>query len=418
METKISGRLIITSYKYEKFHKESVTHSVACFIADNRLEYLKVIQESQSLPAGTILTARVNNVVNSIPAAFVALDKDSHMGFLSLEKVKNPIVLNRNFKGSFSSGDQVLVQVVREPMKTKEALVTADISMDSNFSAVKFGTGRLLFSKKLSTAAKAEILDYLVSKAVVTRDKRFIGREDVDVTIRTAAQALVKEKHLDKLVKDIANTLLSLDELINKARTRSQFTVHKMPVDWMGELYKEISACGFEITDYITDDLEMYKELEGLLSHKQREHLQLYQDKLLSLQALYGLQSKIEELTKKRVWLPGGGYLIIEPTEALIAVDVNSGKSVSGKDNQVKYFETNMEAADELLRQLRLRNLSGMIVADFINMQEPAMKEALMSHLSQNCKRDFSKVQVVDMTGLGLVELIRNKKSKALHEVL
>ena len=146
--------------------------------------------------------------------------------------------------------------------------------------------------------------------------------------------------------------------------------------------------------------------------------MRLYQDSMLSLSALYGIEGKLKPALETRIWLKSGGYLVIEPTEALTVIDVNSGKCEDGKNPEDTYRSINLEAAEEVAFQLRLRNLSGIIIVDFINMQSPGDNAQLLYVLKSLVKRDKVKTTVVDMTPLGLVEITRKKISKPLREQL
>lgn len=425
MKQKTSGKLIITSYTYERNHNKSCTHAVACFIANNQLEYVKVIPDIDTIPAGTILTGKVKNVVSNIPAAFVGIKEDGAMGFLSMNNLHQAVLTNGTFRGNLKSGDEILVQVVREPMKTKEATLTAQICMHGTYAAAQPGSGRLLFSKKLSAKVKDRILEYLVSKAVVTREKQLIGLSDMDITVRTAAGELCgssgmesPNKALDALVTDIEDAALSLKQLIEKASMRTCYTIHQKSVTWLEEVRSELRACDFMIEEYVTDDFEMKKKLLELVQEQEKTRIRLYQDDTISLSSLYGIPSRLDQLRSNRVWLKSGGYLYIEPTEAMVVIDVNSGKAMQKTNNEQLYFDINMEAAKEVSRQLRLRNLSGIVIVDFINLKDKEKEEELLLYVKDCCKCDFSKVTVYEFTRLGLLEMTRNKKSKALHEIL
>lgn len=408
MKTTKSGKLIITSYVNQKFHTEPKTQFVAFFIVDNRLEYVKVIPDDEKILPGTILTAKVQNVVKNIPAAFFSLNQSGDIGFLPLKDK------------SFKSGEEVLVQVLREPMKTKEYTLTQQLSLSSNYTVATVGSGKLFFSQKLSLKKKEFILEYLVSKAIVTRDKHLIGISDFDITIRTDVNTLFDSKNVDlsPLIVDIAETSNSLKILIEKARMRTCYTIHHKPIHWISEIWTELKKCGFEIEEYITDYLEIKTKLASIIPEEYHNKIRLYQDNQISLSNLYSLQTKIEEVSNKRVWLKSGAYLIIEPTEAMTVIDINSGKNIKKPDNEQLYFDVNMEAAEEIARQIRLRNLSGIVIIDFINMQNKEMESVLLEHIKKCCKNDFSKVFIYDFTQLGLLELTRAKKSKALHELL
>lgn len=412
MDEKIQGKLILTSYKTGK----AQVHKVACFIANDKLEYVKVIPQEDSFPIDTILTGKVTNVVANIPAAFVALNADKKMGFLSLHDTEQAVVVNRKYNGKLQSGDEVLVKVVREPIKTKDAALTTVLDMSGRYAAAQLGSGKLLFSKKLSPKVKDTILQYLVSRAVVTREKQLIGMEHMNITIRTQAETLLDD--LSVLVQDIENTAAALQNMIKQASMRTCYYVHQKPVGWMDEVWKELASIGFSIEEYITDDFYLFSVLQNLVPKQDFSKLRFYKDDRISLSVLYSIQSRLEELTHTNVWLPCGGYLCIEPTEAMVVIDVNSGKAIQKKDAQTLFAEVNKEAAYEIARQLRLRNLSGMIIIDFINMSDKHMEEAIIDCMKQYVKHDYCKTTVYEFTRLGLLELTRSKKSKALHEIL
>ena len=145
--------------------------------------------------------------------------------------------------------------------------------------------------------------------------------------------------------------------------------------------------------------------------------MSLYTDENLPLMKLYRLESVLKSATDRRVWMKSGGYLVIEPTEALTVIDVNSGKSIKGKNAEEQFLKINIEAAKEIARQLRLRNISGIVMIDFINMKEESHNHELMKNLAEYVRTDPVRTTVVDMTKLGLVELTRQKGKRALHEV-
>jgi ribonuclease G len=174
------------------------------------------------------------------------------------------------------------------------------------------------------------------------------------------------------------------------------------------------------VDEFITDDLDLYEHIKEYLEHYQSEDigkLKLYKDSLLSLNNLYGILEKLREAVKPLVWLKSGGSLVIQPTEALTVIDVNTGKAISGKRKvQETFLKINREAAKEIAKQIRLRNLSGIIIIDFIDLELKKDKELLMEELEGYLKLDPIKTTLVDMTALGLVEVTRKKVRKPLHE--
>ena len=146
------------------------------------------------------------------------------------------------------------------------------------------------------------------------------------------------------------------------------------------------------------------------------EKLRLYEDRMLSLQALYRMEKGLSDALSRKVLLKSGADLVIEPTEALTVIDVNSGKCTKGKDRQETIRKINREAASEIARQMRLRNLSGIILVDFVDMESQEDGQELLRFMRELLKRDPMKAAAVDMTELGLMELTRKKQKKTLLE--
>ena len=193
------------------------------------------------------------------------------------------------------------------------------------------------------------------------------------------------------------------------------------------QLYRSVPSYISDIRDLnsgllqeiITDDSSICQQLQEYLACFQPEDhrkLTYYEDKMLPLGKLYSLESVMERAMNKRVWLKSGGYLVIEPTEALVVIDVNTGKFSEKKEIRATILKTNLEAAAEISRQLRLRNLSGIIIVDFIDMERDEDKRELLTRLEALTAKDPVKTTVVDMTRLNLVEITRKKVRRPLYE--
>ena len=148
-------------------------------------------------------------------------------------------------------------------------------------------------------------------------------------------------------------------------------------------------------------------------------NVRLYNDDMLSLSKLYSVEHRIENALSKHVWLKTGGYLIIEPTEAMTVIDVNTGKfDGNNKDREKTFYKINSEAVMEIARQLKLRNLSGIVIIDFINMEDENNRRELQKQLEKELAKDSVRTAFVDFTKLGLAEVTRKKIKRPLHEVL
>ena len=169
----------------------------------------------------------------------------------------------------------------------------------------------------------------------------------------------------------------------------------------------------------ITDIKEVYDNIVNDIN-MDNYSIRYYEDDMLALYKLYSMENDIEKALGKKIWLKSGGYLVIEQTEAMCVIDVNSGRQISKhrdkKSKEDELFKTNMEAATEIARQLRIRNLSGIIIVDFINMTREDYNKELMSHLRKLFKSDTVNTTVVDITKLGLIEITRKKSGRSLIE--
>ncbi len=181
------------------------------------------------------------------------------------------------------------------------------------------------------------------------------------------------------------------------------------------------NAYAGKLEEIVTDVPAVYKQLQAYLREYQPEDLyklRLYEDDRLSLYQLYSLERVVEDIQKKKVWLKSGGFLVIEQTEAFVSIDVNTGGYVSKKEAQETYRKINLEAAGEIAFQLRLRNLSGAILVDFINLKQEEDQRELMQVFQEHLRKDPVKTEVVDMTALKIVEVTRQKIRRSVPEEL
>ena len=233
------------------------------------------------------------------------------------------------------------------------------------------------------------------------------------VILRTeAAQLTLEELHqeLQKQEKELA-------DLLEKARTRTCFT--RLKAGAAGEEAGFAHVRWDTLEEVVTDLPDVYERLRSYLEQtepKVLDSLRLYTDPQFPLVKPYSLEREMERALSQRVWLKSGGSLIIQPTEALTVIDVNTGRSVSG--NQEQYLKLNLEAAKEAARQIRLRNLSGIILIDFINLSGQEDRELLLHTMRELTAADPVKTEVIDLTKLDLMEITRKKGRPPLYEAI
>ena len=298
----------------------------------------------------------------------------------------------------------MLVQISREAFKTKPATATGKLSLTGEYVVlVSDGTGVSVSGKVKKhphCLALKEKLEETFYKGKPLPAFGFILRTN---TAEADGEAVLAE------AKKLAE---QFQEITGQAKYLKAFTKMYEPLPPVVEWLKNLRIS--DLDEIVTDDRGIYELAGQYAAEAVKEKLRLYEDELLPLYKLYSLETILSRTLNKKVWLKSGGYLVIEQTEALTAVDVNSGKMVKKKDS---FLKTNLEAAEELVRQIGLRNLSGMIIVDFINLKEKAEEEQLVSALKKYIQQENTGIVYVDMTRLGLVELTRKKNGKTLREL-
>ncbi len=405
------GKLIFTRYRERQgvflFKKDRLT--VASFPDGSRV--------------GDIYLARVKSVVHNIDACFVEA-QPGDICFLPMKDARFPFLINRVYDGRILEGDQLLVQIVRDAQRTKQPSVTAHISFANDYFALTLGPSRVGFSGQLSREQKTVLADRLTEAGIIregclVQDRDTLpGMPSMGLILRTRAAELT-ERAAELTAEWFLRFWDECMAFFQTAAHRTCFSCLKKvdAVDgMMSGLLSGLVAAG-EFSELVTDEPQMYDRLqEYLAKHMPEKVLRLYDDPLLSLSKLYSLESRMEEGLGERVWLKNGGYLVIQPTEALTVIDVNSGKFEGG--NTAMALKLNLEASAEIARQIRFRNLSGIIIVDFINMEEEESSAEVVNCLKQHVSRDKVKTVVVDMTPLGLVEITRKRITRPLKEVL
>lgn len=423
------GKLIFTEYRGRK---------CALLLRGGRVLAASFFSEHDPNSIGAVYIGKVKNISKNIDACFVEIEQ-GEICFLPLKNAALPFLTNRIYDGRLVEGDEILVQVEREAQKNKQASVTAQISLANDYFAVTLGSDKVGFSTKLSRQKREKIGELFSAQGIIAEGhlswenlkdhfndsvetKRVIqtmlscdnpGKmPSLGIIIRTKVGELAGPEEV------ISHFYRSMEDFLNLLITASTRTCYSCllaaPSPWESILHS--LAQPEEYTEIVTDDPELYQKLaEYCPARLPGKGLRLYKDKDLSLSSLYSLETRLEPALKPKVWLKSGGYLVIEPTEALTVIDVNSGKNETGTGGDA-LRRINYEAAEEIALQLRLRNLSGIILVDFINMEDRKSGQDLLEYLRSLVRNHKVKTSVVDITPLGLVEITRKKQSRPLAE--
>lgn len=352
---------------------------------------------------GSIIIGKVKNIVPNINAAFIDLGDNDKNCFLSLTENKQLIFTNENKSNNLKIGDELLVQVTKEGSSSKGPVVTCNISLTGKWVVLSVGKTKIGISSKITdTKIRKELTELVMPYS--TKEYGFV--------VRTNAGIAPKES----IIEEIKNLISKYNKLLAISKYRACYQViYKEPHSFITAIRDKYNNFFNEV---VIDDEQLYQETFDYFNEvypKEELNIRKYQDENLSLYDLHSLGTKIENALKPKVWLKSGGYIVINPTEALVSIDVNTGKYIGKKKFESTILMINKEAAQEIARQLRLRNLSGIIIVDFIDMKEQKNKKDLMSYFKNYLDKDSIKCTLVGMTKLHLVELTRKKTKKTLY---
>ena len=352
---------------------------------------------------GNVYRARVSNLSPNINAAFVDIKKGESC-YLSMD----------DYHGEkLKVGDLVTVQVVRDKIKTKRYAVTTDISLQGDYAVTTLFAPVGVSSKITDSARKKELKTLMQNLLIAEQDAQFYLAEgnvaEIERIKKLTFGGIIRTQaeHAEDaaITREIEGQARLLYSIMKKSEYATQYTcLYHTEVEYIKDIRRMHALQDVEIVTDIPEVTEAISEIP------------LYTDEY-TLTLRYSLASLLEKTLSKRAYLKSGAYLVIEPTEAMTVIDVNSGKSIKGKNAEEQFLKINIEAAKEIARQLRLRNISGIVMIDFINMKEESHNHELMKNLAEYVRTDPVRTAVVDMTKLGLVELTRQKGKRALHEV-
>lgn len=379
---------------------------IAYIVLDENREFVDFqLYAPDSSQLNQIYIGRVENIVANINAAFIKISANQ-LCYLSLEDFKNPIFTKKQSnKKQLSIGDELLVQVTKDALKSKDPVVSTKINLSGKYCVLTSDSTSLHVSKKIKGEPLSKFQDLFVDYKQQALEYNF------GVIIRTnASQVSLEDVKAD------------MDEVISRFIDLKTTAIHQnafMNFDNQDSFYiQKIKKFNISNLDAIyTDIREIHKELEAKLPYLvEKQLLKFYDDSQLSLNVLYNINGRIHHLLEKHVWLKSGANIIIEQLETLTFIDVNSAKNIAKKEDAI--LAINIEAAKEISTQLQLRNISGMILIDFINMKSEEHKETLIAKLKEFTKADSVPCNFIDITKLGLIELTRKKTYKSLKEII
>lgn len=356
---------------------------------------------------GNIYVGKVENVLLGMQAAFVDIGTEKNT-FIHIKDVipkasnetgnKNETLSKYDIKNYIRSGMSILVQVKRDSTNKKGARVSTHISLPGRFVVLMPETEFVTISKKIEKEAEKKRLLTIVKSSLP---------KGYGVIVRTSAQGRQKEL----IEQDIQKVIQEYEEIQRKAQELAKKEKFEPTL-----IYENDGIVGKILTDLVDQDLirivtnhaNIAKEVTQFLEDTGLENkvkLELKQNE--NVLNIYDIEEQIEKANNRKIWLKCGGFITIDKTEALTAIDVNSGKYIGNKDLEQTVYTVNKEASIEIAKQLRLRDIGGIVIIDYIDMEKAETKQKILETLEEALKRDRSKTQIIGFTPLDLLEMTR-----------
>ncbi len=370
--------------------------NIAALMEDNKVCEFFVSKGDVLL--GDVYLSRVDNILPSIEAAFVDVGMSDRMGFIHTDDIMGKGSLKEKVKPN----QKLIVQVVKEPTGHKGPRVTTSLSLPGRFLVLLPDEKGVNVSKKITSQKERARLKSIVS---------LLKPVGVGVIVRTEAEGQTDAE----IQEDLEILLEKWNSIVNAADSATPPTLLYRDQDLLYRVIRE--ACDSNVDEIIVDTAFALHRTTQLLQHWNMQVKVVMHKGNEPLLVATGVNKEIINSLNTKVNLPLGGYLFIQQTEALTVVDVNSGKFTSSSNQAETILKTNIQAADEIARQLKLRNIGGMVVIDFIDMASRMDKLALLEHFELVLEKDKAKPQIGQLSDLGLVELTRHRQGQSLSEI-
>lgn len=385
-----------------------------------QLEEYNIERETDRNIVGSIYKGRVKNIEHNLKAMFVDIgfEKNAFLHFWDaipaaldsgIEQVERAggkkqqqRITAADIPKIYPVGSEVLVQVTKGPISTKGPRITTNISLAGRYLVFMPYSDQSGISRKIDDPKERDRLRKILKELDVP--------EGMGVIVRTVGEG----QRARYFVRDLGLLVEQWRAIEEAVKTQPA------PVC----VFHEPDLIERTVRDFLTDEIdavycddaravERMQDLVGSISRRSRGRIQHYTEPQPIFEK-FGIQKQIDDAFHRQVWLKCGGYIVIDETEALIAIDVNTGRNKGAKDMEKNILQTNLEAADEIARQLRLRNIGGLIIGDFIDMKNRKDQQAVYQRMRERLKRDKAKTHVLPISQLGLMEMTRQRAQESL----
>jgi ribonuclease G len=410
---KTGNKLIISVEKLERR---------VALLENNRLEEYNVERNSSRNIVGSVYKGKVKNIEMGLKAMFVDIgfEKNAFLHFWDaipaaldsgVEEIDRPNdrrpknrITAKDIPSVYPVGSDVIVQVTKGPIGTKGPRVTTNLSFAGRYLVFMPYSDRSGISRKIEEPKERERLRKILRNLDIP--------EGVGVIIRTVGEGQ-RARYFVRDLRFLLEQWMKVEQAIQTEPAPCR--VFEEP-DLVDRTVRDFLTD--EIDEVVCDDqtaIDRMKDMVGQISRRARNRIRFY-DGTSPIFENFGIQKQIDDAFHRQVWLKCGGYIVIDETEALVAIDVNTGRNKGARDVEKTILQTNLEAADEIARQLRLRNVGGLIIGDFIDMKSRKDQQAVYTLMRERLKRDKAKTHVLPLSTLGLMEMTRQRAQESLSD--
>ncbi len=420
-EELLSGRRKKRIFKEIIVNAEALENRVAV-LEDGQLEEFSIERTTEKRIVASVFKGRIKNLEPGLKAAFVDIgfEKNAFLHYWDIipeqldQRVdlletpeterasQKPKISQKDIPQLYPPGSEVIVQVVKGPIGTKGPRITTNISIPGRYLVLMPFNAQRGISRKIDDEKERQRLKKVLQRLHIP--------EGMGVIIRTVGENQKKRY----FIRDLELLLQTWKQVEEKIKTQpAPFCVFQEP-DLVERTVRDFLT---EEVDRIVVDNELANErirnMIGQISRRSRNKVRLYNEPT-PIFSRFNVEKQIDNAFRRQVWLKSGGYICIDETEALVAIDVNTGRHKSQKDLDTTILQTNLEAADEICRQLRLRNIGGLIVIDFIDMRHRNDQQKVTQKVREAVRRDKAKTRILNISQLGLMEMTRQRHSESM----
>ena len=428
--TKVIARVKQLIRPVKKTHKEVIINTEAletrvAVLEEGRLEEFTIERTSEERLVGSIFKGRVRNMEDGLKAAFVDIgfEKNAFLHYWDIipsnfdsgvevveregqRRREKPKITQKDVPRLYPPGSDLIVQVTKGPIGTKGPRVTTNIVLPGRYLVLLPTSDQSGISRKIENHEERQRLKKILRKLHIP--------EGMGVIMRTVGEGQ-RERYF---VRDLALLLEEWNQIQDNIKNRPSATV----------VFQEPDLIERTVRDFLTEDVERIvvdsskahetmRNMITKISKRSAEKIKLYADHQPIFDR-FGITRQLESTFSRQVHLKSGGYIVVDETEALVAIDVNTGRHKSGKDQEQTILKVNIEAADEICRQLRLRNMGGLIVLDFIDMRSRRDQQLVYSQVKMGLRRDKAKTHILPISQLGLMEMTRQRHSESVRSAV